>query len=186
MSGHVQDLALARRAAAGDAEALETIWATHVGRLYRFVLHQVGECHWDAQDVLQETLIAALESLETYRGESSLYSWLCGVAWHKAADLRRGAFWRRTFERRAMAAWRREGRTEPDGEQGMLIEEQRARVRRALARLPEHYQRVLRLKYGEELPVEEIEQRTGRTFKSIESLLTRARAALRAAYEEVV
>ena len=55
----------------------------------------------------------------------------------------------------------------------------------ALSALPALYQRVLRAKYEEQISVAEIAGRTGGTVKSIESLLSRARAAFRKAYTEI-
>ena len=49
----------------------------------------------------------------------------------------------------------------------------------AMDHLPEEYQLVLQLKYVEEMPVKEIAEATGRTVHSINSLLKRARSALR-------
>jgi len=53
-----------------------------------------------------------------------------------------------------------------------------------LAELPDDYQEVLVLKYLEDMPVLEISQAMGRSPKSVEGLLSRARKALRANLEE--
>ena len=52
----------------------------------------------------------------------------------------------------------------------------------AMATLPGRYRAVLRAKYEQELTVAEIAERTLGTTKTVESLLTRARAAVRRAY----
>lgn len=45
-----------------------------------------------AEDAVQETLLAALESIESYSGGSTLYSWLTGILKHKIVDcVRRSA-----------------------------------------------------------------------------------------------
>jgi RNA polymerase sigma-70 factor (ECF subfamily) len=51
-----------------------------------------------------------------------------------------------------------------------------------LSELPAAYQEVLRAKYEQGLPVAEIAAISGRTAKTIESLLSRARAAFRKAF----
>jgi RNA polymerase sigma-70 factor, ECF subfamily len=61
----------------------------------------------------------------------------------------------------------------------MESEETRQEVHQALVDLPQDYQEVLVLKYLEEMPVLEISQVMGRSPKSVEGLLTRARKALR-------
>ena len=52
------------------------------------------------------------------------------------------------------------------------------------AELPEHYEQVLRAKYLDAYSVEEIATLRGETFKSVESLLTRAREAFRTAFAD--
>jgi RNA polymerase sigma-70 factor (ECF subfamily) len=182
------DLELARQILAGDASAMETFYQRYFSRLYRFVYYQVGGSHDDAQDVLQDALIAAIKSLSSYRGDSSLYSWLCGVAWNKAADFRRREYRMAQVEQRTIKDMvENKGLdTNPMPDNALLREESKERVQETLMALPEHYRQVLVLKYAEGLPVEDIAQIMRRTFKSTESLLTRARSAFRESYMAVV
>jgi RNA polymerase sigma-70 factor (ECF subfamily) len=61
----------------------------------------------------------------------------------------------------------------------MEFEEIRQSVHQALEGLPPDYQEVLVLKYLEEMPVLEISEVMGRSPKSVEGLLSRARKAMR-------
>jgi RNA polymerase sigma-70 factor (ECF subfamily) len=61
----------------------------------------------------------------------------------------------------------------------MESQEIRQSVRRALGDLPHDYQKVLVMKYLEEMPVLEISEVMGRSPKSVEGLLSRARKAMR-------
>ena len=178
------DLELAQRIVAGEAQALETFYQRYFTRLYRFVYYQVGGSHEDAQDVLQDALIAALKSLHSFRGDSSLYSWLCGVAWNKAADFRRREYRMAQVEQRSIKDLRetKEVEANPAPDNVLLRQENKDRVHQTLSALPPHYRQVLVLKYAEGLPVEDIAQIMRRTFKSTESLLTRARSAFRECY----
>ncbi len=178
------DLELAQKVAAGDPHALEVFYQRYFTRLYRFVYCQVGGSHEDAQDVLQDALLAALKSLGSYRGDSTLYSWLCGVAWNKAADFRRREYRVAQVEQRSVEEARQQTALQgvPLPDNVLLTEENRERVQQTLRSLPEHYRQVLVLKYAEDLPVEDIAQIMRRTFKSTESLLTRARSAFRESY----
>ena len=38
----------------------------------------------EADDLAQETFVTAWQSLARFRGEASLRSWLCAIAWRKA------------------------------------------------------------------------------------------------------
>ncbi len=178
------DLELARQILDGDARAMETFYQRYFSRLYRFVYYQVGGSHDDAQDVLQDALIAALKSLASYRGDSSLYSWLCGVAWNKAADFRRREYRMAQVEQRTIKDAQESGELEmnPLPDSTLLRQENKERVQETLMTLPAHYRQVLVLKYAEGLPVEDIAHIMQRTFKSTESLLTRARSAFRESY----
>ncbi|MCL6432527.1 MAG: RNA polymerase sigma factor [Anaerolineae bacterium] len=178
------DLELAQKVAAGDPQALEVFYQRYFTRLYRFVYCQVGGSHEDAQDVLQDALLAALKSLGSYRGDSTLYSWLCGVAWNKAADFRRREYRVAQVEQRSVEEVRQQTALQgvPLPDNVLVSEENRERVHQTLRSLPEHYRQVLVLKYAEELPVEDIAHIMRRTFKSTESLLTRARSAFRESY----
>lgn len=180
----IADWELAQQILAGNAQALEVFYRRYFTRLYRFVYYQVGGSHEDAQDVLQDALIAALKSLQSYRGDSSLYSWLCGVAWNKAADFRRREFRMAQVEQRTIQDFReaRETEASPMPDNVLLRQENKERVHQTLQALPDHYRQVLVLKYAEGLPVEDIAHIMQRTFKSTESLLTRARSAFRESY----
>ncbi len=185
MTAHAGDLALARAIVAGDEDALAELYRLYYARLYRFAYYQVGRSHEDVQDVMQETLIAAVAHMGEYRGESSLYTWLCGIAWHKAADLRRREYRQAQIERRTMLAYEA-----PETEHEHTVCERevaRAGLRRAMRGLYPGWGRALVLRYCHDLSVEELARRMGRGgYKATESMLTRARAALRQAYEEAV
>ena len=178
------DRELAQDIVAGKPEALEVFYQRYFTRLYRFVYYQVGGSHEDAQDVLQDALIAAFKSLDSYRGDSSLYSWLCGVAWNKAADFRRREFRMAQVEQRSIQEYRetKEIEATPSPDTALMHQENKERVNQTLRTLPDHYRQVLVLKYAEGLPVEDIAHIMRRTFKSTESLLTRARSAFRESF----
>jgi len=174
----MEEKALLARLRQGDPEAAAELFDRYFDRIYRFVYHQVGGRHADAEDVVQETFIAALRSLPTFRGESQLYTWLYRIATFKVADFYRHR--RRDTERRARFSlddWKLiHGDLSP--EQLLQEEEARQQVWAALAALPDHYREALVLKYIEGLSVEEVAQVMGRSFKSVESILVRARRAL--------
>jgi RNA polymerase sigma-70 factor, ECF subfamily len=60
-------------------------------QLLRFAVRWLGDRH-RAEDAVQETLLAALEDIESFGGGSSLGTWLTGILKHKIVDaLRAGA-----------------------------------------------------------------------------------------------
>ena len=57
----------------------------HGDVLYRYALTRVRKSDI-AQDLVQETLLAAMRSHEKFAGQSSVRSWLCGILKHKLGD----------------------------------------------------------------------------------------------------
>lgn len=62
-------------------------WLTeHGDYLFRFAMLQLRDKHL-AEDAVQETLLAALESSQHYSGIASAKTWLVGILKHKIVDL---------------------------------------------------------------------------------------------------
>jgi RNA polymerase sigma-70 factor (ECF subfamily) len=177
-----QDADMLKRLQDGDRTAMAELYDRYFDRVYSLVFNQVDRNRDVAEDIVQETFLAALKSAKSFKGRSSAYTWLCSIAYHKVADHYR----RQSRERKRMVSGvdvdtvdvsDNPGRQpQPDS----LIEsaETRQVVNEALAKLPWDYRQVLILKYVEELSVQEISQIMDRSPKSIEGLLTRSRKAL--------
>jgi RNA polymerase sigma-70 factor (ECF subfamily) len=177
-----QDADMLKRLQGGDRTAMAELYDRYFDRLYSLVFNQVDRNRDIAEDIVQETFLAALKSAKGFKGRSSAYTWLCSIAYHKVADHYR----RQSRERKRMVSGidvdtvddvENPGRQpQPDS----LIEsaETRQVVNEALAKLPWDYRQVLILKYVEEMSVLEISQIMDRSPKSIEGLLTRSRKAL--------
>jgi RNA polymerase sigma-70 factor, ECF subfamily len=85
---------LVERARRGDRGAVETLlepWKKQLfGYVYRMVTHRE-----DAEDLLQETLVRAIDQIRRFRGEAPFKTWLFGIATHVALDhLRKKKRWR--------------------------------------------------------------------------------------------
>jgi len=84
-AGRQDELALIGRCREGDLGAFEELYRTHAGRLYSVALRLVGNPA-DAEDLLQEIFLAAHRKLDTFRGESSLGTWLYRLATNLCLD----------------------------------------------------------------------------------------------------
>jgi RNA polymerase sigma factor (sigma-70 family) len=73
-------------AQAGDGAAYERLVAEHRGRLHAYCYRMLGSVH-DADDAVQETLLAAWRGLGQFEGRSSLRSWLYRIATHACLRL---------------------------------------------------------------------------------------------------
>ncbi len=144
-------------------------------RLKKFIFAKTN-CHEDGEEIFQETLIAAVESLPTYSGKSAFLTWVCGIARHEIAD-----FYRRKKIKTFLFShlpWLENLASQALGpEQQVLEKEFNQKVFQTLASLSEGYRQVLRLKYYQGLTVAQIAQKLNETVKSVESKLFRARTA---------
>ena len=91
------DLALVRRAQAGDDQAFGQLIDRNRRAVYRAAYAALGSTA-DADDVAQETFVAVYQKLQGFRGDASFRTWLLAIAWRKALDRRRslGRWIRRT------------------------------------------------------------------------------------------
>src|SRR5260370_5323213 len=85
---------LRERLAAGDAAAFRELYQAQAPRLLRLLLRLLGDAGL-AEEILQDTFLAAFESARDFRGEASLATWLARIALRRALNARRGrARWR--------------------------------------------------------------------------------------------
>jgi RNA polymerase sigma-70 factor (ECF subfamily) len=68
-----------RRAQLGDAAAFEWIYRIHSGRIFALCSRMLGN-RTEAEDLTQEVFLAVLRKIRTFRGESTLSTWLHRVA----------------------------------------------------------------------------------------------------------
>ncbi len=148
-----------------------------MSRLKGYVFQKIGN-QQEAEEIFQDVLVSATDCLSFYKGESSFFTWVCGIANHKIVD-----FYRKKKIKTILFShfpFLENLATEallPD--EKMEKEELRKEVKKILASLTEGYQEILRLKYVEELTIKQIAKKLKTSFKSIESRLFRARQAFK-------
>ncbi|MDE3173106.1 MAG: RNA polymerase sigma factor [Gemmatimonadota bacterium] len=74
-------------------DAFRALYRAHTPALFALALRLTGGDRGEAEDLVQESWVRAVTALRTYRAESALRSWLCGVL----VNVRRGrirADWR--------------------------------------------------------------------------------------------
>ena len=163
--------ALARR----DRAAWDAMYDRHVGDVHGVIYHLVNGDRHLAEDVNQEVWLLAIERFDRFDpGKGEFRDWLLGIARHRALR-----------HHRRPAGYAIEGRPEEASDTltpPELLEgvERAGVVRAALLGLHHDSRRVLLDKYAEGLSVAAIAARDGRSAKGVESLLSRARAQLRA------
>ncbi len=81
---------LVARARDGDHDAFGELVRTHADRAYAIAMRMTGRPA-DAQDVVQESMIAAWQHLDAFTGGSSFNTWLTRIVINRCHNHRRGA-----------------------------------------------------------------------------------------------
>ena len=166
-------------AAAGGDTAAVRVFLDAVGpTVFGFVFARVGGDEAAAEDLVQETLVEAIRSAHTFRGDAALRTWVCAIARRRLARHyeaeRRQAVAESGLSLLGAVPW--------DGTEGDL--ERRDEIVRALGRLPVLHRQVLVRKYLDDWSVADIAAELGRSPVQVQSLLQRARDGLRRELEE--
>jgi RNA polymerase sigma-70 factor (ECF subfamily) len=185
-SGRGDEAELVRSLRRGDAAAYEFLVRSYAGRLLSVTRRLLGD-EDEARDAVQEAFLSAFKSIEGFQGESRLSTWLHRIAVNHALMRLRSR--RRRPEEKIedlLPRYQDDGHmlhpAEPWPElsdERLAREETRARVRDAIARLPEGYRTVLVLRDIEELDTAEVAAQLGMTTNAVKTRLHRARQALR-------
>lgn len=171
---HDPDAELMRRAGAGDAGAVNEIVRRHADRVARVSRRMLGDAA-EAEDVAQEVFLRVWKQAPNWRtGEAKLATWMHRVTLNLCTDrLRRR---RETPDPDAGL-----GLADPSlgAEEALHVRERSARVRAALALLPERQRAAIALCYFEGVSNIEAADALDVSVDALESLLSRARRTLR-------
>jgi RNA polymerase sigma-70 factor (ECF subfamily) len=77
-----------RQAQQGDFAAFETLVERYQGRVFGLAYRILGQ-RQDAEDVVQQTFLSMIEHIESFRGESSLATWVLRIATNHALKILR-------------------------------------------------------------------------------------------------
>jgi len=123
-----------------------------------------------ARDAVQETFLKAYKKWDSFKGESSVLTWLSRIAINTCRDMRKTA-WFRLFDRRVAL----EDLPEP----GYIQAFRDDTVLKTVSNLPEKYRVVILLYYYQELTQGEIAQVLGLPVATVKTRLKRAKDQLR-------
>jgi RNA polymerase sigma-70 factor (ECF subfamily) len=163
----------------GDDRALATLLERHAPTIHRFGMKMCRDAE-DANDVLQETLLAAARGLREFRGASSLSTWLYTIARSFCIKKRRT---RKGEPAHAIsldddAAAKAES-CEPRPDEVAAEHELGAALDRALRSLDAESREIVVLRDVEGLTAPEVAEVLGVSVAAVKSRLHRARAELR-------
>ncbi|HET9211717.1 MAG TPA: sigma-70 family RNA polymerase sigma factor [Thermoanaerobaculia bacterium] len=162
----------------GDPEALDALLRQYQPRIYRFGMRMCRD-EEDAKDVLQETLLAAARSLASFRGGSSLSTWLYSIARGFCIKKRR----RSKFAPAKEVPLDTPALAVPDPgkplDEALASRQIERAVEAAIRSLPPAYREVLLLRDVEGLTAPEVALVLGLGLPAVKSRLHRARATVR-------
>lgn len=177
------ELALARRAAAGDETAFAAIMRRYNRRLFR-TARSILNTDADAEDALQDGYLQAWRALPGFRAESSLSTWMVRIVANAAlARLRKAAVAVVSLEA-AMSDGKDQSAfaaAAGNGPEGTTLRTQLRRLLEArIDALPEAFRAVFMLRGVEEMSVEDVAQALDIPEATVRTRYFRARKLMRA------
>lgn len=163
---------------AGNEAATEMFVRHYEAGIFRLALSVVGDPE-EANEITQETFIAALRSLPSYQEKQSLKAWLYTIALNQSrSHLRK----RKVLERlrtTLTSIFRIETEKQVSPEETVIQSEREAQIWNSLNRLDERHRTVVVLRYFHELSIAEISEILSVNEGTIHSRLHSAREKLR-------
>jgi RNA polymerase sigma-70 factor (ECF subfamily) len=162
-----------------DARSFGAFYDDALPRIYGYFVHRCGGSTAVAEDLTQETFLAAAAELAKDRRVTAPTAWIHGIARHKLLDHYRRE---KRAERSLVAAW-----DEQQLEAELVVEdshETRERAMAALGAVAASQRAALVLCYLDGYSVAEAARLLGKSTEAVESLLARGRQSFKRAYLE--
>jgi RNA polymerase sigma-70 factor (ECF subfamily) len=174
-----------------DSQAVEK-YRAYLHLLARLQLDRRLQAKVEASDIVQQTLVKAIEGWDQYRGQSEAEKagWLRQILAHQLAnafrdlkrkkrDVRREHSIEAGLEQSAsrLGSWLAAKQTSPS--QGAIATEQAVQLAGALAELPEAQSRAIMLHHFEGWTLDEVGEQLGRTPVAVAGLIKRGMQSLR-------
>lgn len=148
-------------------------------RIYRYCVNRLGEAQ--GEEIAQDVFLTAWENLAKFRQESTLSTWLTGIAKNKCIQAFRNRGRRQiiasTFIEDIRYQSHVEGVVSP--EDTMMDEAQREELARGMLKMREDERLLLNLRYHKGLPVAEVAELLGKSEAAVRKRLLRALERLR-------
>lgn len=168
---------------AGHEDAIAVFVRQYETGVFRLALSIVGD-QSDANEITQETFIAALRALPSYQEKQSLKAWLYKIALNQSrSHLRK----RKVLERlrtTLILIFQLETQRQTLPEEAAIQNEKEAAVWNSLNQLDERHRMVVILRYFHELSIAEISEILSTSEGTIHSRLYSAREKLRIALKD--
>ena len=173
------DELLLRKAQHGDPEAFEQLITPLEQLIWRICWHYTGNRE-SAEDCGQETMIRIWRSLDSYRGDCALESWVYRIAANCCMDYLRK---KKRDKSVSMEPMQEQGfdpaDPSPGTEEQVVAADEQKRLREAITMLPEDQREARIMTQLEKVPYEEAAKLLGVSEGTIKSRVNRAKARLK-------
>lgn len=161
---------------AGSEPHFNTLYDRYFQRIYAFVHTRIRN-HADAEEIVQETFVTVFRSIENYRGQASLLSWIFGIAKNLANNSIRKY---KTHETKlgevpSHSFGPRPGLTTGTPEENLHLRRFTETLRHQLAGVSKWQAEIFAMRHFENLSIPEIARRTDRSSDAIRSSLYRVK-----------
>lgn len=181
------EAALITRVARGEEGAVAVLIRDYGNAVFRYLYRRSGESYDEAQDITQETFLAAVCLADSFDGTCSATTWLCSIAKIKLADhLRRSGRQKRVPKSKVIGldSASVEAIASLHGSQTTVDDvvdklDTQAFLNAITSQLSEDEREALLLHYVDGFSVDEMTLLMRRSSKGVESLLTRAKRRCR-------
>lgn len=172
----------ALQAALADEVAFRAFYDRAMPRVYGYLVSRSGGNRELAEELTQQTFIAAIDDRHRFDGRSDVVTWLCGIARHKLAD----HFRRRERDERRHLQLTVRWIAEAGDDVAWTSTDERAVIGAVLRRLPAAQRAALVFSDLDGLPVGDVARLLGRSVGATQSLITRGRESFRRVWREEV
>jgi len=151
----------------GDSKAVSYWFNAYHGRLLSVAVGRVSNLQ-DAEEIVQQTFLNCLKHLPLFRGKSSIWTWMNSIIRHEVAD-----YFRKKYAKKALKTTHLSDLLMVDEIDD--LSEVSEKVKEILKKMRRTYGELLMLKYIDKKKVAVIAKELGKSVKSVESDLFRAR-----------
>jgi RNA polymerase sigma-70 factor (ECF subfamily) len=175
----LSDLEILEQIRSGSEDHFNQLYGRYFQRIYNFVYARIRN-HADAEEVVQETFTVVFRSIDSYRGQSSLLSWVYGIARntvnntirrHKLRESRLQQIDARQLRPAGSAA-------SASPEDQLSMSRYVTAIREQLESIGQWQAEIFIMRHVQDLSIKEISERTERSSDSIRSSLYRVKRLL--------
>lgn len=152
---------------------IEKIYNMYFKDVFRYLMRLSGGNTSLAEEITQETFFKALQNIDSFRNESSMFSWLCQIAKNTYINSVRKE------SRIVYDAYIEEIPSNEDIQKSARIHEQATNVKKAIELLDEPYKSVIQARIVDELSFSEISEKYQKSESWARVTYHRARALVK-------